>query len=34
MEKKLIKILNEIIKDNYNFNIGDVKLETPPKKEL
>ena len=34
MENKLIEILKKIINDNYNFNIDEIKLVSPPKKEL
>lgn len=34
IKTQISKILKEIIKDHYNFDIEEIKLDTPPKKEL
>ena len=34
MEQKLINVIKQIIKENYWIELNDIKLETPPKKNL
>jgi arginyl-tRNA synthetase len=34
MKQEIIDLLKKVIKDNYNFELEDIKLENPPKKEL
>jgi len=34
MKQEIIDLLKKVIKDNYNIEISDIKLENPPKKEL
>jgi len=34
MKQEIIKLLQKVIKDNYNIEVPEIKLENPPKKEL
>ncbi len=34
METQIINILKKVIKDNYDLDLSEIKLENPPKKEL
>jgi hypothetical protein len=34
MEKQIIALLAKVIKENYDIELLDIKLEFPPKKDL
>jgi hypothetical protein len=34
MKQKIINLLKKVIKENYNIELEEIKLENPPKKEL
>jgi hypothetical protein len=34
MEKQIIALIQEVVKQNYNIELGDIKLAFPPKKNL
>jgi hypothetical protein len=34
MEKQIIDFLKDIIKENYDIVLSEIKLSTPPKKEF
>jgi len=34
MKQEIINLLKKVIKENYNLDLEDIKLENPPKKEL
>jgi len=34
MKQEIQNLLKKVIKENYNIELEDIKLENPPKKEL
>jgi hypothetical protein len=34
MKQEIINLLTKVIKENYNIDLEEIKLENPPKKEL
>jgi hypothetical protein len=34
MEKQIVSLLQEVIKENYNIELNEIKLAFPPKKEM